>query len=205
MSSELKVNEIFTSICGEGVWIGQTMTFIRLSGCNLVCLGCDTAHEDGFEMSVDSILERVAADDKVDRVMITGGEPLLQDVTPLIRELDSMGKYTHIETNGTCRPPVFSWLPWLACSPKPCSMLKNLPALLYADEVKLSSKAFYAFCDRQGKPMWESRRARQVLWIQPWMKKQFPDYDKSIEALELCRKFPQWRYSTQLHKTLHLR
>lgn len=97
------INEIFTSIQGESTWQGYPFTFVRLTGCNLRCAYCDTkyAYEGGFEMAIDEILREVAARGRK-RVLVTGGEPLIQKDTPrLIQTLIKAGYRLFLETNGT--------------------------------------------------------------------------------------------------------
>jgi len=100
----LNVCEIFTSIQGESSFAGRPCTFIRLSGCNLQCVWCDTAYsrlESGNKMSVEQIL-REASKSHVNLIEITGGEPLLQKDTAALCEELLKSKYTvMIETNGT--------------------------------------------------------------------------------------------------------
>jgi 7-carboxy-7-deazaguanine synthase len=97
------VSEIFYSIQGETSYAGRPCMFVRLAGCNLDCSYCDTryARHGGTPMSVDSIVQKVA-EHPVRLVMVTGGEPLLQDETPeLIRRLNSSGHLVLVETNGS--------------------------------------------------------------------------------------------------------
>ena len=99
----MKVCEIFTSLQGESSYAGLPCTFIRLSGCNLRCVYCDTqySYEEGSEMPIDEIRGRVRSAG-VDLVEITGGEPLLQKDTPLlVRGLLDEGRTVLIETNGS--------------------------------------------------------------------------------------------------------
>ena len=99
----IKVCEIFTSIQGESSHAGLPCTFVRLSGCNLRCVYCDTsyAYDEGTEMSVQEILERVS-ESGVPLVEITGGEPLLASETPgLARALLDRGFEVLVETNGS--------------------------------------------------------------------------------------------------------
>ncbi len=99
----MKVNEIFSSIQGEGVTIGIPTTFIRLTGCNLRCKWCDTkyAYEDGEELDIQDILARVREMGN-EQVCVTGGEPLVQPETPkLIDQLVEEGCLVTLETNGS--------------------------------------------------------------------------------------------------------
>ena len=100
----LKINEIFYSLQGESLFTGLACVFVRLTGCNLRCAWCDTryAYDEGREMTVEDIIQRVSGYD-CPLVEITGGEPLLQDQTPvLIHKLLARGHRVLVETNGTC-------------------------------------------------------------------------------------------------------
>lgn len=101
MNGMYLINEIFTSIDGEGLRAGELANFIRLTGCNLRCTYCDTryAFAGGWAMSREEILEQL--NPAVKNVTITGGEPLLQDCTKLIEALLSNGYKVNIETNGS--------------------------------------------------------------------------------------------------------
>lgn len=196
----LPVNEIFTSIKGEGLYTGLPMIFVRLSGCNMVCPDCDTPHQLGYDVALDSIVRRIATDEaKV--AVFTGGEPLLHSSTlgTLAKEISHLR--IHVESNGTFKRP--AWCNWLAVSPKhaPGFMIaEDYPGLSEADEVKIPSNQFFTWV-RSGEPVWP-RPDNQILYIQPWYHKQFPDPEEINSALELCHKYPWFRYSTQLHKTL---
>jgi len=100
----MKVADIFRSIQGEGKNQGYPCTFLRLAGCNLRCLWCDTrgAQEGGTDLQESEIIAEV---EKLGgrRLCITGGEPLLQgtQLLPLIQTLHKQDYAMEIETNGT--------------------------------------------------------------------------------------------------------
>lgn len=99
----MTITEIFASIQGESSYGGRPCVFIRLTGCNLRCIYCDTAYayEGGRELSADEIVAAVRAYG-IPLVEITGGEPLLQEETlPLVRQLIDEGFTVLIETNGS--------------------------------------------------------------------------------------------------------
>lgn len=138
---KFKINEIFGSFQGEGENTGRPAVFVRFSGCNLACPWCDTkGHENGDSQSLDEILERVLQESlscgfKEPLVVLTGGEPMLHDLSHLIKKLFDNGFCVAIETNGTMQrklhPAVF-----IAVSPKPNSSPR--PAMLAAaSEIKI--------------------------------------------------------------------
>ncbi len=119
--------EIFRSIQGEGPALGRPRTFVRLSGCNLHCVWCDTAytwnwvgtpfaHENGKKFEPNAEMIKLSATETAARihalasegVVITGGEPLLQ-TDALVEMIDALREHDHralveIETNGSIAP-----------------------------------------------------------------------------------------------------
>jgi 7-carboxy-7-deazaguanine synthase len=99
----LYVNEIFHSIQGESSYSGLSCVFIRLTGCNLRCIYCDTkyAYKKGQALTVDNIIDQIKHYE-CQLVEITGGEPLLQKETPiLVQKLRNLDYQILVETNGT--------------------------------------------------------------------------------------------------------
>ncbi len=107
------ITEIFRSIQGEGTRAGLPCIFVRLTGCNLRCVWCDTAYAfyGGSKQTIEEVLARVAElsrpagasceTPRVKLVEITGGEPLLQpEVYPLAERLLGEGYTVMIETSG---------------------------------------------------------------------------------------------------------
>ena len=99
----LNICECFKSIQGESTWAGMPCGFIRLSTCNLRCSYCDTSYswDIGNTMNIEEIIE-IVDQWGVSVVEITGGEPLLQEETPLLCQRFLDKHYTVlVETNGT--------------------------------------------------------------------------------------------------------
>lgn len=103
----LLVHSIFYTIQGEGPFSGVPAVFIRLAGCNLACTFCDTEFEnDAMSLLVEDVMETVtkANGGRCSLIVLTGGEPLRQEVGPLILELLFEGYRVQIETAGTLWP-----------------------------------------------------------------------------------------------------
>lgn len=101
----LRIAEIFSSIQGEGIWVGTPSTFVRVSGCNLRCAWCDTPYAswrpEGPVLTIGQIVEQVAQE-KIEHVVLTGGEPMLFDaIEPLAKLLREEGHTITVETAGT--------------------------------------------------------------------------------------------------------
>src|SRR5262245_20576156 len=99
---QLVVHEIYKSIQGESAYAGLPCVFVRLTGCHLRCVWCDTPHAftQGTRMPRAEVVKQVFAFD-CPLVELTGGEPLLQpDVLPLMAELADAGKTVLLETSG---------------------------------------------------------------------------------------------------------
>jgi len=136
----LKVAEIFSSIQGEGLRQGEPTLFVRLSGCNLECSFCDTkyAWRNGKYYSTIQILEEIKRQKRrfpTKWVCLTGGEPLLQDITELVQRLKEEKFKIQVETNAT----IFRSLPvdWYSISPKPEKYFFRPEYKKEAKEVKL--------------------------------------------------------------------
>lgn len=102
----MKISEIFTTIQGEGILSGVPSLFIRVSGCNLRCVWCDTPYTswapEGEESDVAAILRHVERQPGYRHVVLTGGEPMLfEAVGELTRGLRALGRHITIETAGT--------------------------------------------------------------------------------------------------------
>jgi organic radical activating enzyme len=98
-----RISEIFTSIEGEGIFVGKKTLFIRLSGCHLKCRWCDTKYalplDSGIDYQIDEIKDLIIKELQpfTYKVNFTGGEPLLQ--TEAVIELaDFMKKQTNLKT-----------------------------------------------------------------------------------------------------------
>ena len=105
----LRITEIFHSIQGESTWAGLPCTFVRLTGCPLRCVWCDTAYafHGGERMTLDAIVEEVAAmtprtTGAAPLVELTGGEPLAhRNAFVLADRLLEEGYTVLVETSGS--------------------------------------------------------------------------------------------------------
>lgn len=197
------MNEIFSSIQGEGVRAGTPNLFLRFSGCNLKCsnedeysgFNCDTEFTSGRDLSISEIINELAEVDhgKCKSIILTGGEPSLQIDTELVSALKAAGYYLAIETNGTVVLP--TGIDWVTVSPKSA---EHTIVVRTANEVK------YVRRKGQGIP-------RSVVTADHYLVSPAFEADGSLkrETLEWCldlvKANPPWRLSLQLHKWLNIR
>lgn len=201
-----RVNEIFYSLQGEGMWTGTPMVFVRLSGCNLRCPFCDTAHQEGRPMTAAAIVEDALRAGGTCRIIcLTGGEPLLQADEALIRAFDDAGFSVHVETNGTCAAP--EGIDWITLSPKADFDPRGEVRIQHADEVKLVFRQAHGEADAL------LREAQVERWAL------IPAKDHSLqpcadpvtgesniaETVAYILDHPHWRLSLQTHKLLNIR
>jgi 7-carboxy-7-deazaguanine synthase len=102
MTDFLRITEIFHSVQGESTWAGLPCTFVRLTGCPLRCVWCDTeyAFHGGTRMTLDEIVARVA-EIGTPLVEVTGGEPLAhRGAFELVRRLLDLDYTVLVETSG---------------------------------------------------------------------------------------------------------
>ncbi len=212
----MKVNEIFYSLQGEGVYTGTAAVFLRLSGCNMKCWFCDTkGHEQGTEMTEEEIAERVSQYPSR-HIVITGGEPTMQLNARLTRLLHEKGFFIQIETNGALPLKDGTEVDWITCSPK-----GNEIKIQRIDELKLLFIKEYLEKYKEVKasqrclqPLDEGGQEVQTLASQagssPRLRRaelgtsRFASSRGVQEVISYIKEHPQWRLSLQTHKLINI-
>lgn len=136
-NGSLDVHSMFETIQGEGPFAGHPAVFLRLAGCNLRCPWCDTIYTGACvqRYSVPEIISQFHGHEYHELIVITGGEPFRQNITPLVRKMLHLGHNVQIETNGILFPDAD--FPWhherltVVCSPK-TSKIHPKGALLFS-------------------------------------------------------------------------
>ncbi len=131
------VQEIFSTIQGEGPNTGVPSVFLRLGGCNLACSFCDTEFESFKQTHLNDIISEVKEKSlnsngirSYNLVVITGGEPMRQPIEILCEKLLNEGFSVQIETNGTIFRDLDNRVQ-IICSPKNTSKYAKIrPDLL---------------------------------------------------------------------------
>lgn len=201
----MKVNEIFYSLQGEGVYTGTAAVFLRLSGCNMKCWFCDTkGHEQGTEMTEEEIAERVSQY-PARHIVITGGEPTMQLNARLTRLLHEKGFFIQIETNGALPLKDGTEVDWITCSPK-----GNEIKIQRIDELKLLFIKEYLekykeveASQRCLQPLDEGGQEVQTLASQAGSSR-FASSRGVQEVISYIKEHPQWRLSLQTHKLINI-
>lgn len=117
----MKISEVFATVQGEGLLAGVPSLFIRVSGCNLRCVWCDTPYTswqpEGEVKSVEELVEWTAEFPLYKHAVLTGGEPMIfPETVELTHRLRDRGMHITVETAGTVYQPVACDL--MSISPK---------------------------------------------------------------------------------------
>ncbi|MGF1512657.1 MAG: 7-carboxy-7-deazaguanine synthase QueE [Elainellaceae cyanobacterium] len=194
----LPVVETFHSVQGEGTWVGVSAFFIRLAGCDVGCPWCDTKaswHRHHPRQSVPQLVAAAAAaQPKI--VVITGGEPLLHDLTDLTQGLKRKGLHVNLETSGA--HPLTGIFDWITLSPK--RFKPPLTALYpHVNELKVVIAEPQDF-------EWAESHAAQV--PEAAVKLLQPEWNTAKSQswiVDYVKQHPGWRVSLQTHKFLGVR
>lgn len=217
------ITEIFTSIQGEGLWVGTPMTFLRFAGCNLTCSWCDTDWTTKMpKVDEDDIMDLIGLDKKPEGsrnalhraniICLTGGEPLLQCL-PLLPRLKKEGFFIHIETNGTVEIPRESreYVDWVTCSPKvgqPIALKKvdEMKVVLAKGEKPHISPMGRGYDWRMNCTYWYLQPRGADSGLGPGIANSNKIIRKNVNwCIDYAKKNPPWRVSVQLHKYLSQR
>jgi len=186
--------EIFHSVQGEAFHAGIPHVFIRFGNCNLRCEWCDTDFLTYEEMMLDQIIEQVLSYD-CERVIFTGGEPCLQDLTTIGLELKKHGINLSVETNGTI--PVPEIIDWICVSPKDQVYPNVSIKQRQGDELKV------VYCGQDLDMYDDLKQGFQHHFIQPcYMDGETVEQNGKSFALveDLVKNSSGWRLSLQTHK-----
>ncbi len=195
----LPVMEHFYTIQGEGFYQGKAAYFVRLGGCDVGCVWCDVkeswdaaAHP---KMTIDSIVNAITAT-PAKLVVVTGGEPLLHDLSALTTALHAAGLQTNIETSGSS--PLSGDWDWICLSPK--KFKAPLPEVIkVASELKVIvyNKTDFAF----GEGFANQVSPQCKLYLQP-------EWSRAGEMtplmVEYIKAVPRWQMSLQIHKYINV-
>lgn len=201
----LLINEIFSSIQGEGLDVGKPAVFVRLGVCNLQCPWCDTDFRKGAawweEYDIAETVAKLLSPNKL--VVLTGGEPFAQPLADLLKRLQNMHLQVGIETNGTLWQPGIDYdTVAITCSPKPGYDVHPEVAtrvacwkFVWGAGDPLPTQLLSGDCGVQ----WDCYGA---IYIQP---RDDGEEDRNARnlsaAIRLCQ-LNGWRLSVQLHKLI---
>jgi organic radical activating enzyme len=189
--------ESFYTIQGEGYNTGRAAYFIRLAGCDVGCVWCDVKEsweKEGYPVvETNELLKRVK-DSGADKVVITGGEPAMYDLSGLTDVFKENNLSCFIETSGAY-PLTGTW-DWICVSPK--KFKAPLPEVLkLADELKVIvyNKSDFEWAEVNEKLV----KKNCLLYLQP----EYSVISKVMPSIvEYVKANKQWRISLQTHKVI---
>jgi organic radical activating enzyme len=195
----LPLMEDFYTIQGEGFYQGHAAYFIRLGGCDVGCVWCDVKESWDASahplLSVNEMSERAKASGS-EIVVVTGGEPVMYNLSSLTQKLKLSGLRTHIETSGVY-PLTGTW-DWVCFSPK--KFKTPDPSIFqHANELKIIvfNKSDFAWAEEFA----EKINPSCYLFLQP-------EWSKEKEMLPLIIHYvkanPRWQVSLQVHKYMNI-
>lgn len=199
--------EHFLTFQGEGVHIGRPAYFLRLYGCDQKCSFCDAAatwHPDWRPPQIGTYtaleLAELVRAPIGSIVVLTGGEPTLYQLEPLIAAIHKRGFVVHLETAG--HHPVPANVDWVTLSPKPEGKPPLPESIERADEFKVivsDKPSLWAGVNAIQK----YRRHQAPIWLHPeWGHRHDPEVLRLIaETVKHGREF---RAGYQLHKLYHV-
>jgi len=191
--------EDFYTIQGEGFYQGHAAYFIRLGGCDVGCVWCDVKESWDASahplVSIQEITNRAKASG-TDIVVVTGGEPVMYDLTELTGALKEAGLKTNIETSGAY--PITGEWDWVCFSPK---KFKAPHSSIYehANELKVIvyNKSDFSWAEEFA----EKVNPECELFLQP-------EWSKEKEMLPLIIDYvknnTRWKVSLQIHKYMNI-
>ena len=188
----LNIVEIFYSIQGEGKFSGYPCTFVRLHGCNLDCSFCDEPlHKGAYESKTNKEVIQMIKGSSSKYVVITGGEPSLNDINDFIDTLHVEGLHVAVETNGYKFENIKN-ADWITYSPKDLNSLHVEGFSEYKFVVEKNSDIGKITSINSEKP----------IYIQPINFKDSVNKENTDFCIKLVKEHPHMRLSVQLHKYL---
>ena len=195
----LPLMEEFYSIQGEGYYTGNSAYFLRIGGCDVGCHWCDV--KESWDTTLhpptkvsDMILNILNF--PTETVVVTGGEPLMWNMSFLTKSLKEKGLRTHLETSGSYK--LSGEWDWICLSPKKFQKPLNTINPI-ADELKIivQNKSDFKWAEKQRDGVSEKCK----LYLQPeWSNK-----EKMIPLIiDYVMQNPEWQISLQTHKYLQI-
>ncbi len=197
---KLPLLDEFYTIQGEGFHFGKAAYFVRIGGCDIGCSWCDTKYS--WQADKDSLIEvesvaKNALKANAQTVVVTGGEPLKYNLSPLCQSLRSNNLSTFIETSGAYK--LSGEWDWICLSPKR-NMLPVASSFEKADELKVIVHNLDADL-KWAEELSNNVREDCLLFLQS----EWSRYNKNIDAIvEYVKQNPKWNISLQSHKFMRI-
>lgn len=191
--------EAFYTLQGEGAFQGQAAYFIRLAGCDVGCVWCDVKESWDADLHPIIEIEKIVSEASqfpARLAVITGGEPLMYDLTALCDALHQFDFKINIETSGAY--PLSGEIDWVCFSPKKFKApLPEFYEKSHELKVVIYHKSDLAWAEEFAQKMHPDCQ----LYLQP-------EWSKSESMLPLMidyvKENPKWKISLQTHKFMEI-
>jgi 7-carboxy-7-deazaguanine synthase len=191
--------ESFYTLQGEGAHSGKAAYFVRLGGCDVACHWCDVKESWDASLHPQHTISQIVEQAKEypgRLVVVTGGEPLMHDLTEITAAFQQQGFATNIETSGVYA--VTGEWDWICFSPKKFKQPhEGIYAVANELKVIVYNTSDFAFAEEHAARVGDDC----ILLLQPeWSRS-----DKMLpEIIDYIKSNPKWKMSLQTHKYMNI-
>jgi len=189
---ELRINDVFWTVQGEGANAGKRALFVRMPFCNLACSWCDTTFNT-FTKWTKETFKTFATLESARLAVVTGGEPMMNKDTPtVVQWLKDLGFTVACESNGTF--PIVQGIDFVTVSPK-----RDADYDIHPSAFEKASEFKYVIDEGF---QWEVLKRHNVQDGRRYsLSPEFNRFEKSVaEIIEFQKLNPSWQISLQTHK-----
>lgn len=189
--TELRINDVFWTVQGEGTNWGRRALFVRMPFCNLACSWCDTTF-NSYKKWTEEEFASFAKSEPSRFAVLTGGEPMMNKQSPaVVKILKDLGFEVACETNGVF--PIIEGIDFATVSPK-----RDADYDIHESNLERAAEFKYVVDEGFDFSILDRHKGTKArLSLSP----EFGMFEKSVALiLDYIKEHPEWRLSLQTHK-----